>query len=417
MKILHVSTFDTGGAARAAVRLHQGLLQLGVDSNLLLLQQTDRTIPHSHQFSIRDKRVSVKLKTKIKRILKEFHLNIGDSKSRLLQNRPAGFEAFSFPDTAFDITQHRLYKEADIINLHWVAGFLDYSSFFKNNQKRIVWTLHDMNPFTGGCHYSNNYGGFMNDCSNCPQLHPRDSDIARTILNTKISAIGEYKNLTIVSPSDWLLQKSQKSTLFKRLQHYKIPYGLNKDIYKPLNQQFSRELLRLPSDKKVILFVADSLNNPRKGYERLLAAVQLLENQQDIVLCSIGDRGSAATAQVNLFELGVINNEELMCAAYSAADIFAIPSSEDNLPNTVLESLMCGTPVAGFAIGGLVDIIEDGRNGHLSLEVSPAGLAAALQKLVASPLADKRAQIRTDAIKRFDLLVQANAYKTLYENH
>jgi len=415
MKVLHVSTYDKGGAARAAIRLHQGLLEIGINSGFLFLNKSNCLIPNSQQFLLSENKITVKLKNKAIRLLKEFHL-YKDIKAQLLKSRPDGFESFSFSDTLYDITRHPLYKEADIINIHWASDFLDYSSFFKENKKKIIWTLHDMNPFTGGCHYSGVCDGFKSNCNNCPQLHPKDNAFSKRALNSKMKVVNVMTNLTIVAPSTWLFNQSKQSSLFKNLRHLKIPYGLDKNKYKTLDKRFSRELLGLPLNKKIVLFVADSISNKRKGYEILLGAFKQLENRSDVVLCSLGDRNIEGNKSSNLFELGSIYNDELMCAAYSAADVFVIPSLEDNLPNTVLESLMCGTPVIGFPVGGIVDMIEHGINGYLTNDVSRHGLVDAIQIFLTNNIVADCNTIRNNTIAKYDLLIQAESYKMLYSD-
>lgn len=417
MKILHICTYDVGGAGKACVRLHQGLMEQGLDSKLLLLHQSNKTLKKSYHY-IPHKNFE-KLKSKLKKTLKEFHLHIWKDKydkRKFLQNRPKGFEQFSFPDTPFDITQHPLYLKADIINLHWTAEFLDYVSFFKNNSKKIVWTLHDMNPFTGGCHYAGDCSGFEKNCFKCPQLsNTIDDNYSNKILQTKIKAIEREENLTIVPTSNWLLNQSKKSVVFNKFSHVQIPYGLNHNIFKPTDKKYSRELLGLPLDKKIILFVSASLDNKRKGFEYLLKATEQLNEQEDVALCAVGNTIANELNKKNLFYLGNITDERLMSAVYSAADVFIIPSLEDNFPNTVLESLMCGTPVIGFPIGGIIDMVEDGKNGYLCENVSSDALTITIRKYLNKPDLFKSDEIRKEALKKYDLPVQAEAYIALYK--
>jgi len=273
-----------------------------------------------------------------------------------------------------------------------------------------------MNPFTGGCHYSGNCKKFENNCTNCPQLlNTLDPNYSNKILKTKTEAITSQCNLTIASPSNWLLEQSKKSILFNRYPHINIPYGLDASIFLPRDQQFSRELLGLPMDKKIILFVADLISNKRKGYKYLMSAIQQLGNNEDFILCTVGSSSFDKTGRANVAELGSIGDERLMSAAYSAADLFVIPSIEDNLPNTVLESLMCGTPVVGFPIGGIVDMIEDGKNGYICEDISSGALAVNIQKLLNNMSNFNRKKIRNEAVKKYSLSIQAKSYIDLYK--
>ena len=163
MKILIINTYDRGGAANACLRLYQGLLDEGIDASLLL-KKKQKNLPNAEILAPQKQKKSIlqKLNAKLKTLMRELNLIKKESTSpqlSFLKNRPQSLELFSFPDSNFDITDSPLYQEADIINLHWVAGFLDYKSFFEKNTKPVVWTLHDMNPFTGGEHYEENYSG------------------------------------------------------------------------------------------------------------------------------------------------------------------------------------------------------------------------------------------------------------------
>jgi len=420
MKILHINTYDTGGAGKACVRLHQGLLEQGVDSKLLLLYQSDKELMHSYQYIPPLPGNFEKIKRKASFFFKELHLSSGKDKydkREVLQNRPEGFELFSFPDTPYNITQHPLYLEADIINLHWTAGFLDYRSFFKKTLKKIVWTLHDMNPFTGGCHYSGDCIGFEGNCFLCPQLlNSIDSNYSHKILRTKIQAIKSKTHLTVVPISKWLLNQSMKSILFSKFDHVQIPNGLDPDLFKPAVQKSSREELGLPVDKKIILFVADSLNNKRKGFALLLNAIEQLGERDDIALCVVGDSSAIQFKLKSLFELGRIVDEQLLCSVYSAADVFVIPSLEDNFPNTVLEALMCGTPVIGFPVGGIKEIIQDQHNGYLCDSADIGSLLKALNMFLDNPSRFKGEEIRKAALQRYTQKIQAEKYVELYKS-
>lgn len=413
MKILHVSTYAFGGAAIAALRLHKGLIESGFDSHFLSQFPYEHPIPHSSVFEKKPLRESffIRFHKKLQRILKEFYIDISPKEKIYLANRPEGLEMFSTLQLVEDLTETKEYEEADLIHLHWVSNFLDYTSFFDINTKPVVWTLHDMNPFTGGCHYDNQCGRFTSECLNCPQLTGTiDPDYSSKILNVKSEAMQNAKRKPhIVAPSHWLLNESKKSRLFKELSHTCIPYGLDINKFKPRDQAFCRDLLGLPAKKKIILFVAHSLSNKRKGLQLLL---ETYKNLKDVILCAVGMSGESDVP--GLFQLGTIQNEEMMSAVYSAADVFVIPSLEDNLPNTALESLCCGTPVIGFSVGGIKEIIEHHQNGLICQELTEQALFDSLCNFLDNPGLFDREKIRTDAIAKYALTLQAKAYIDLY---
>ena len=422
MKILLVNTYDRGGAANSCKRLHLGLIQQGMASKLLLRFQQNHGLqsvcfrPVQKQLSRWDK-----ISNKAKRILKELKLypavdEVKKEQVAFLNQRDKGLEMFSFPSSEMDITTSEYYQEADIVNLHWVANFLDFKSFFEKNTKPVVWTLHDMNPFTGGEHYLETILGI--DERGFPiarQLTAKEIQVANKNLALKIEILSKQSHLTIVAPSVWLANEAQKSELFKNMEVHCIPYGLDTQFFSPKDKNYSRDLLGLPKDKKVMLFVADAISNHRKGFAFLKQAFEQLADP-NLVLCAIGNKNAALESLNNIFELGPIHDERLMSVAYSAADVFVIPSLMDNLPNTVLESLLCGTPVIGFPIGGIPDMIQDGVNGYLTDAVSVDSLVKTLNMFLANPNCFNSAEIRANAVRQYDQKVQAQQYMDLFRS-
>nr|WP_314835935.1 glycosyltransferase [uncultured Flavobacterium sp.] len=420
MKVLLVNTYDKGGAANSCKRLHLGLLLEGTTSKLLLKYKQNNWL-QSFCFEQPQKTLSLldKVENKVKRILKELKLynaqNVSKNAERFfINNRLTGLEMYSFPNSDFDITQSDFYDEADIVNLHWVANFLDFQTFFEKNKKPVVWTLHDMNPFTGGEHYMEEYLGI--DENGFPvkrYLSKEELRIAKENLAIKVNALSNIENLTIVAPSQWLAEQARKSEVFKDKPVFCFPYGLDSDIYKPRGKNYSREIMGIPNEKKVILFVADSIDNNRKGFVFLKKAFEKLANS-DLVLCAIGEKNNALEVIENVYELGSIYDERLMSIAYSAADVFVIPSLMDNLPNTVLESIMCGTPVIGFPVGGISDMIQDGENGFITDRISVDSLVETLNKFLDNPSCFNEKDIRQNAVKKYDQKVQSEKYINLF---
>ncbi|WP_037373869.1 glycosyltransferase [Salinimicrobium xinjiangense] len=419
MKILLVNTFDKGGAANSCKRLHLALLNGGVHSKVLL-KHKQHNWPESYEFDQIEPKFSLKhkIKRKIRRLAQELKIykpgKVMDHNAEFLQSRPKRLEMFSFPETRFDITNSPLYKEADIINLHWVAQFLDFKSFFKKNKKPVVWTLHDMNPISGGEHYEEEFYG-IND-SGLPLKRKYSEEELRVInknVEYKKKVVSLVENLTLVAPSKWLAEKARKSEIFKGRPVYHIPYGLDQDIFSPKDKIASRNKLNIPLNKKVILFVADSIKNNRKGFIFLIKALTKL-NRADVVLCAVGSH-SETLLDLNYIALGEIQDEKEMSYAYSAADVFVIPSLMDNLPNTVLESIMCGTPVVGFPVGGIPEIIEEGINGMVTPEISASSLSQTLNDFLNSLEIFDPTMIRQQAVKKYGLQVQANNYINLFQ--
>ncbi len=420
MKILLVNTYDSGGAGSACLRLHSGLLQESIDSKVLLKAKQTQA-PYTYKLKPILKRISTTLKTrrKFKGILISFGFikkRTIKKKNTFIENRDKRLEFFTFPDSSFDITSSNLYEEADIINLHWVADFLDYKSFFKKNTKPVVWTIHDMNPFSGGEHYEEEYLGI--DQNGYPIIRivsEIEKKVFKKNIELKLEALNGVKNLHIVTLCKWMNKEVKKSVLFKNFPIHLIPNGIDTSVFKLIDKNYSRELLNLPLDKKIILFVADSIDNNRKGFSYLKKAFENLNNS-NLVLCAIGHINEEIQVTDGIIELGFIKDENRMCTIYNAADVFVIPSLMDNLPNTVIESLSCGTPVIGFPVGGIPDMVQDGINGLLAKEISVNALVETINTFLNTMDSFDRDSIRTKAVMKYDLKIQANSYIDLFEN-
>lgn len=418
MKILHINTYDHGGAAIAAIRLHQALISQGIESAILFLNRTNHSATASFQFeTINSNTVNTFLKRQAKRVKNKIFtpkLSNAILNQKKLQNKPTCYEIFSFSNTDFDITNQECYQEADIIHLHWVAGFVDYN-FFKKNNKPVIWTLHDMNPFTGGCHYSSGCEKYKTECNNCPQLQG-------TINPNNAFIDQDYKKLCllgcdpiITAPSNWLKERSSESNLFGRYINHCIPNSLDLSVFKIYDKTFCKSFFNLPLNKKIILFVSETIDNKRKGFDILLDALSLITSN-NFHICVIGATNNILLDKNDITFLGKIIDERLLALAYSAADVFVLPSREDNLPNTMLETLSCGTPVISFQVGGMPEIIKTGFNGILAESVCPLSLSNAISDFLKDKYIFNQEQIRNFAVEKFSPEKQVNSYLNIYRS-
>ena len=417
MKVLLINTYDSGGAAKACMRLHEGLLKQGVSSKLLILFSKNN-YPTESNIAVFGKEFPYKYRKP--GILEKIAIKAGKGKQTERIRReiedliPMPLETFSEPYSSYDITMHPWYKETDIIHFHWVSGFLDYSFFIKN-KKPVVWTLHDMNPFTGGCHYSGGCKKFTNSCDYCHYLKTTSSPTyTNKLLDYKKENTSSIPQLKIVSPSHWLTQESQNSSLFKQLDHFTIPNGIDSGVFKPFSKAEARKILSLPLDKKILLFVAERIENIRKGNEFISNTLEALKNNKDVVMCSVGESFST-THYENLIPFGKIQDERKLAMIYSAANVLLVPSTEDNLPNTPLESILCGTPVIAFPIGGLPDIITNGENGYLCDNISSDELLNKVNLFLQKGVQHLSNEIRESGVKKYDISVSAKRYIDLYQ--
>ena len=417
MKILHLNTFDHGGAAVAAIRLHKALLAQGIESSMMFLNMTNYDIPSTFSYNHPGKkrpgfihRQLIRLKNRVSPPrLTKLELNMLN-----LENKVDGFEMFTFNPNDLDVSTQKLWKDADIIHLHYIAGFVDYCVLEKGN-KPIIWTLHDMNPFTGGCHYSSGCENFKNECVNCPQL-------AGTINTNNSLADQNYKRTylsnispVITAPSVWLYNCSSQSTLFRNFRNLHIPYSLDLSAFKPGNKTFCRDVFNLPQNKKILLFVSEILDNYRKGFDLLINALTEV-NHSEVHICAVGSSNKEIEYQNGITFIGRIYDERLMALAYSAADVFVLPSREDNLPNVMLESLACGTPVIAFPVGGMPDVLKTGFNGILANDLTSESLAHSINDFFEGKCKFDSKLISENAKQNFSPILQAERYKTLYEN-
>lgn len=368
-KILSVNVSDSsGGAARAAYRIQQAVNENGGNSRMLVKHKglDDERILVVNQFD------------KTNRVIDGFRLIQKKFKNKLQQyhwNKYPNKEDVFMSDLRSESLHHSFQKiDFDILHLHWInLRFLDLNELQKVN-KPIVWTLHDSWAFTGICHYFYECTKYKESCGSCPFLHSEnDNDFSRIVWKQKRKL---YKglNLHIVTPSNWLANAARQSSLFGHFPITVIPNPINTAKFTPVNKEDTYKLLNLSPDKKYILFGAiHALKDKNKGFQELLSALNYIlgkDANHNIELLVFG----AEKFQDDLFTkfpirfLGVIDNDVTLASAYSVASVTVVPSLSENLSNTIMESLSCGTPVVSFDIGGNSDMIDHKKNGYLAKE-------------------------------------------------
>lgn len=411
IKPLLISTFDlSGGAARSVFRLHKGLRNLQIDSQLLVQYKT-----------IVDKSVWG-AQTKPEEWLNRARPTLDNLPLAMYRGKGGGNFALQwFPESVIAKVRN---LSANIVNLHWICGFVQIETLSRLTQP-IVLTLHDMWAFTGGCYYAQECDRYTQSCGKCPQLHSqRDQDVTRWVWERKRKA-WQNCNLTVVTPSHWLAKCAARSTLFSHSRIEVIPNGIDISVYKPGERQKIRRWLNLPPYKYLIMFAANSLSYWRKGSEYLKIALQHLQNSaiaDKVELVILG----APTSDDYLHEyqqlgfpvhvLGNLHDDIAIALACAAVDVVVVPSTQDNLPNSVMEALACGTPCVAFDIGGIGDMVEHQQNGYLAKPFHPEHLAAGINWVLAD---DQRHQVlsvnaRMSVEKKFTQPQQAQAYTNLF---
>jgi glycosyltransferase involved in cell wall biosynthesis len=356
MRVLQITVYGSAGAGRACFRLHQGLRQASVDS--LVLEMCNRSGLASE----------IELEG-YQRHLKQLQITWY---RRVIEKLYRCSSTFSINVTPSFLIHSIQKLQPDILHLHWVGWeFLrieDLAAF----SIPIVWTLHDMWPFTGGCHYSYQCDRYQSNCGFCPQLQSsKPNDLSRWVHHRK-QKVWERLPMTFISPSQWMAQCARSSTLLLHQQIKVIPNGLDLNQYYPLEKSAAKAALNLPTDQQLILFGAVlATHDPRKGFHLLQAALNILSNTMsqssafELVVFGANAPDSPVDLGFKVHYLGHLEDVRLV-QAYSAADVFVVPSMEDNLPNTVMEALACGTPCVGFQVGGIPDMVEHLHNGYLA---------------------------------------------------
>lgn len=367
MKVVHLSTSDMGGAGIAAKNLHLKLTQLHWTSSMVTKVKLGFDfVGHFCSQPNQEEQVNRSFLQRVKASLQYRLPWLFPRKAFSLQGREKGFEYFSLPFSDLNLSSIPAIHQADVIHLHWISDqFVDYQKVFELN-KKYVWTLHDMNPFTGGCHHSDGCMLFNQDCSSCFQLKGTQHETySKKILEYKLKALSNLRDdqMKIVAPSEWLLKLSQKSICFSRFEHIHIPNVIDFNIAGADREDIRKKWL-LDDREIVFLFVAHDVRNTRKGLGTLMHAIENLSDKSNLVLMVLGQSGGLMIEGVRVLELGFVTDQTVLRNAYLAADVFLMPSIAENFPNTIIESLLLGTPVIASAVGGIPEQLNE-SNGVL----------------------------------------------------
>lgn len=408
MRVVHISSSDQiGGASVACRRLHLALRARGIASTIAVKVSRD-SCPGVATIGADPGRLARWREWRIGRRLARYALT-----------RPWGLEMFSCPDAAQRISTRDL-PECDLVHLHWVSGFLDWRTFFSGVDRPWVWTLHDMNTFTGGCHYAGSCTRFVSGCGRCPQLgSARATDLSHRNWRLKREALRgrNARRGLVITPSRWLANQARRSPILEGLPVKVVPNGIDEQVWAPQDTRRARERLGLRRELPTILFVSEVVGNKRKGFLELVAALSRLPPDLRCQLISIGQGTALGSLPFAHRHFGSIRDEAKMAEIYSAADLFVIPSLEDNLPNTVIEAMACGTPVLGYAAGGVAEMIVDGQTGCVVPVGDDHALGAAIVEFVRRPetLRAMGENARERVLAEYTAARQAETMNQLYQ--
>ena len=400
MKTLQINVLDSGGGANAVNRLHQGLLNQGIDSRLLVgisKIQSDRikTTPSRNRL---DKLICS--------MTWRLGLNYVDTISSL------------------KISEHPFFQDTEILNFHNLhGGYFNYLAIPKLTEyKPAVWTLHDMWSLTGHCVYSYDCDRWKIGCGKCPypDTYP-GIQMDNTYLEWRLKNwVYSRSNLVIVTLTKWLTEEAKQSML-NRFPIHHIPNGIDSEAYQPLDPELCKQILGIPKDKKVLMFAAQNIQDNRKGGDLLLKILSDLPEslKSETLLLILGNGGEAISQMVGIsaINLGYITGDRMKSIAYSSADLFLCPTRADNLPMVLQESMACGTAMVSFDVGGVPDLVRPNITGYLAKAEDPNDFRNGIIQLLEDiNLREKMGQNgRAIVLQEYSLELQAQRYMTLYQ--
>ena len=416
MKVVHINTYEgNGGAGRACLRLSDALNASGAESSVMVYYQ----FKESAKATAFSKTPFQKARA-VFNILSERYLAKGLTKALKTP--------FSLQWFGRSIARHPALKEADVIHLHWINhGFLRPKDLaeLEDLDKPIVWTFHDSNAFTGGCHVRYSCENFHKQCGSCPLLKiSGKNDISH---QNWLSKKKGYANLGfhIIAPSRWMASSIKFSSLMGAREVSVIPNTIETGVFKPYVKSEAKKLLNISPDKFVLMSgFMPSKNDKHKGTSYLIAALNDLAQRpgilkENIELIIFGNKEHAEMPEFPFKTtfLGTISNDTHLAKCYSAADAFITPSLEDNLPNTVMESLACATPVVAFKTGGIPDMVNHLVNGYLADYESAEDLATGIEWLYHEEnAAEIQKEARLTILTHFSEEVIAAKHTILYQS-
>ena len=406
LSVAHFSTYLGGGAGIAAQRLHRGLLSHGVDSHFFhgegsTSDPTFKSAYQNHSF---------------------LHRNLAAIRTSI-QNRKTSEGGFvTGPGWIRPTPLRDTGLQPDIVNLHWVARWLDLPSFFHSlpHNQPVVWSIHDLIPITGGCHYPKECDHFSKECGNCPQQkspHPRDA----THKNFRIKkGLYEGANLHFVGNSTWTTEQIHRSALGKCAKSITtIPLGLDPSQYAVIDKSVARQALQIPEGKFVIGFACSDFHEKRKGADLLLKVLESLPSDNILLLIFGSGKWPQNAGRYQTISMGNIGSPRFQSLYYSALDVFALPSEVETFGNVAMEAMASGVPVVAFTGGGVRDVVSDGVTGLIESDYgNTQGFAAKLSWLYLHPkeLIQMGLNSRARVLDNFTESKMATMYQNLYRN-
>lgn len=390
MKVLHICTSDEGGAGLCCLRLHKALLNEGVDSKVVVNVKT-RDYPEEYQY----RPFASWLCNLPSRFFRKMGLEVTEyNKVFALGTKYHAF--YSRPVSSIDLTKFELYDWADIIHLHWVNDFLDYPSFFRKTNKKIVWTLHDENLFYGIAH-----GGVS-------VLH--DNDVEIKYKRIKLESVKSSKNLSIVFLSNMMYDLFGNDEIIKGRNKTIIHNSVDGNVFIRYDKTAMRKKYGISQNKTVFLFMSSDIGNPLKGLHLLVQSINEL-NLKDVEIMALGNNASNVSNPI-VRTFGNIKDMKVLSELISSADYYAMPSSHEAFAQSPMEAMACGLPVVAFPVSGTKELINE-SNGIVCNDFTVEALSEGIKQLISRTY--NPTYIRTDVLNRFSPSVIAKQYISYYQ--
>ncbi len=423
MKVLHISTTDLGGAGLAAIRFHEALLQEGFESSILFLEKnrynglnsfifkgrskTELQLPSQPVLTLKNyfkEKFFYSYTNRYNQILSEINKN-KEFQDRINKDSHTKFEVFSPPFSLYDVTESQCYKDADIIHLHWISGFVDFESFFRINKKPVFCSLHDEYLLLGAFHFE------LDSERNIEEYGELDKSYSLTKQN---AILHSSSKITFISGADWLMNKLSNHPL-KDINREKVFYPVKRSLYRFIEKNTAKSLLNLPSNKPIVLFAAGNVSNYRKGFDLLLPLISdpAFSHVHFLVM-------GLLTFEIqcdNITVLGKISDELLMPILYASADYYVLPSRAEGFSYGMSEALCCGTPVIAFDVADHKSFLEKNAFGAIAENLNSDSLKQTLLNCINDKNAFDNQYIAINSIKYLDSSIVAKRLISVYNTN
>lgn len=392
LSVCHVSFSSKGGAGRVSQALHQGMRDQGINSSLSTLTSGDiKSVLFSHP--------------------KIFMSGLTDF---YFVRNSRQLSLFSLFRTQTSVkVPHSLSNSMGLLHLHWTPGVVGSDSLAKiaSNFEKVVWTLHDMFPITGGCHHAMDCDGFLSDCSYCPQVRRAFQKRVQSALKDKVNGTRSVQSLSVVTPSRWLYEKARSSKVFQNAAISVIPNPVDTSVFRPA------QVLRNSKYRKLAVGCnATNLLDPMKGIVAVLDVLEAFQTKNpeiEVELIAIGS-GKLPVSRVKIRQSGFVSNTSEIVQLYQEMDVFISMSLAEVFPLSIAEAQSCGVPVICLNSGGMPEMINQGVDGFVV-----ESLESLFQQL--NTFCDQSVDIvpmgvssRSKAITQYSTNVVVNKYLDLY---